>query len=554
MAYQARRSFARTATVALLSLALSWQPAVPTWADESESMPTAQEEGSEVEQELSPQGEVAAAEGGDEDEPSEAPDTVPEDEAEAPEETSELTHQGDAIRDRTHFDDGGVELAPQATDEELEATAGVSCASALNADNLMTLLATYDQDAAWIIYNAEGLDGSSWQWWLSGCSTIGDAEGQYGTAVHEQLHAITLSEWDPLLYYIGNGTVVPCRETSVFDTLECTKSMPASLRTFRYDTYVGPDAEVNMHSRKGGPYGLLDEYAAYLWGMTCDMRLEAFFGMPSYGSNDYVAFQEFRHYILRYMIYARDHHPDVYDEVMHNVEFLRAFKVVDDKFEDLAETYRKTHRLFDEYEQEYAALAAASSTPEYKAMLAQLKSFPDVAYNHWASKVVQRAAKLGLVSGYDNGCFGPEDNITRGQAAVILWRMAGSPKTGSRSFPDVKSDAYYYQAVRWAGSLGVVNGHADGTFRPADKVTREQLAVMLANYARRVGKKTVVGSASDYANMKDASKVADYAQQAVGWCFRNKILSGSQGNVLPKGNATRAQAAKMLVGLYDLLR
>ena len=182
-------------------------------------------------------------------------------------------------------------------------------------------------------------------------------------------------------------------------------------------------------------------------------------------------------------------------------------------------------------------------------------SFPDVPAGKWYTQVVQRAASLGLVSGFDDGTFGPDRNISRGQVAVILWRMAGMPKAGAgaKSFPDAKPGAYYYSAVRWASGAGVVNGNADGTFRPNDNVTREQLAVMLSNYARRVGMLKVTGSKADYASMKDANKVASYAQQAVGWCFRNKILSGSNGNVLPQGNATRAQAAKMLVALYDMV-
>ena len=182
-------------------------------------------------------------------------------------------------------------------------------------------------------------------------------------------------------------------------------------------------------------------------------------------------------------------------------------------------------------------------------------SFPDVPAGKWYKQVVQRAASLGLIAGFSDGTFGPDRNITRGQVAVILWRMAGQPKAGSgaKSFPDVKGGAYYYAAVRWASGAGVVNGNSDGTFRPNDNVTREQLAVMLSNYARRVGGLKVTGSKADYASMKDASKVASYAQQAVGWCFRNKILSGSNGNVLPQGNATRAQAAKMLVALYDMV-
>ena len=202
-------------------------------------------------------------------------------------------------------------------------------------------------------------------------------------------------------------------------------------------------------------------------------------------------------------------------------------------------------------------VSAASVNAEYTLAVQDLskRAFPDVKAGDWYEKVVYRAADLGLIAGYDDGRFGPNDPITRGQVAVVLWRMAGAPKGGSKVFPDNKNaKAYYYQAVRWAGSTGVVSGYADGRFGPNDKVTREQLAAMLANYARRIGGLKVTGSLSDFSRMKDATRVSSWARTSVGWCFRNKILSGSNGSVNPKGNATRAEAAKMLVGLYDLVK
>lgn len=184
-----------------------------------------------------------------------------------------------------------------------------------------------------------------------------------------------------------------------------------------------------------------------------------------------------------------------------------------------------------------------------------IRTFPDVPKSHWAYQVVGQAGALGLIGGYSNGNFGPEDNITRGQVAVILWNMAGNPAAGkgAKNFSDVKSGAYYYSAVRWASSIGVVSGYSGGKFGPNDLVTREQLAVMLSNYASKVGGLKVVGSKADFGKMTDAGKVSGYAVKAVGWCFKNKILSGSGNKVMPQGNATRAQAAKMVVFLRDML-
>ena len=181
--------------------------------------------------------------------------------------------------------------------------------------------------------------------------------------------------------------------------------------------------------------------------------------------------------------------------------------------------------------------------------------FYDVRGNHWAAAVIERASKLGLINGYANGNFGPDDPISRGQAAVVLWNLAGRPAAGAgaRSFWDVGTGDYFYQAVRWASGAGVVSGYGNGGFGPNDSVTREQLAVMLAGCARYATGRQVVGSAADYASMTDGWKVSSWAVPAVGWCFRNGILSGADGRVNPQGNATRAETAKMVVVLHDLL-
>ncbi len=182
--------------------------------------------------------------------------------------------------------------------------------------------------------------------------------------------------------------------------------------------------------------------------------------------------------------------------------------------------------------------------------------FPDVAAGTWYVNVVSRAADLNLISGYNDGRFGPNDKITRGQVAVILWNMSGNPaaKANAKRFGDVEASKYYSNAISWASSAGVVNGYNTGKFGPDDPVTREQLTAMLANYMRNVASRKVVGSRADYAGMSDAAKVSDWAEASVGWCFKNGILNGTKdGRVNPKGNATRAEAAKMILKEHDLL-
>ena len=119
---------------------------------------------------------------------------------------------------------------------------------------------------------------------------------------------------------------------------------------------------------------------------------------------------------------------------------------------------------------------------------------------------------------------------------------------------NVKSGAYY-NAVRWAASKGVVNGYG-GTdrFGPNDNVTREQLAVMIANYAKKVRNKTVSGSASGYKEMPDGYKVSSYAKTSMGWCFKKGIMPDHEdsGYIRPQAKVTRAETAVMLYALYKL--
>ena len=202
------------------------------------------------------------------------------------------------------------------------------------------------------------------------------------------------------------------------------------------------------------------------------------------------------------------------------------------------------------------AAGGSSSNPAPSPSNSQAsRRFPDVPEGSWYYNVVYQAVGLGLFNGYSDGRFGPTDQITRGQAAVVLWNMTGKPaaRGTAKAFPDVATEDYFYNAVRWASSVGVVSGYANGKFGPNDKVTREQLAAMLANYAATVSGKSMSGSPADYKSMQDAGRVSSWATKSVGWCFRNKIISGTKdGRVNPQGNTTRAEASKMMTCLHNL--
>ena len=166
----------------------------------------------------------------------------------------------------------------------------------------------------------------------------------------------------------------------------------------------------------------------------------------------------------------------------------------------------------------------------------------------------------GIMSGYaDRPLFGFYDNITRADVAVILYRMAGEPQADAPDFEDVDYGWYYGRAIEWARSTGVITGYrdADGAYRrfgPNDPVTREQLVVMLANFAEKIAGKDVGRSDAAASGISGWAQVSSWAREGMAWAVDEGILGGvstSHGPELqPQGNATRAQVAIMAARLH----
>ena len=166
--------------------------------------------------------------------------------------------------------------------------------------------------------------------------------------------------------------------------------------------------------------------------------------------------------------------------------------------------------------------------------------FPDVKDSEWYIKAVEFVCTNGLMSGYANGRFGPNDTLTRAQFAQIIYNKEGRPATGGSRFSDVKDGMWYADAVNWAAAEGIVAGIGGGKFAPDRPITRQDLAVMLWRYA---GKPEPGKNELDF---EDSNRVSGYAWKALCWASENGIVSGRGNGVLdPKGNATRAEAAQM---------
>ena len=172
--------------------------------------------------------------------------------------------------------------------------------------------------------------------------------------------------------------------------------------------------------------------------------------------------------------------------------------------------------------------------------------FYDVSSGSWYAEAVQYVYGTGLMSGTGSGLFSPNGATTRGMIVAILYRLEGSPNTGSSSFSDVSSGKYYAQAVAWAAQNGIVSGYSAARFAPDAAITREQLAAILYRYAAYKGYD--VSDLSSLTGYADNTLVAGYAKTPFAWAVQAGIISGTGADRLsPSTGATRAQVAAMLM-------
>ena len=184
--------------------------------------------------------------------------------------------------------------------------------------------------------------------------------------------------------------------------------------------------------------------------------------------------------------------------------------------------------------------------------------FTDVDMSKWYLSCITYVYNNGLIKGLDATTFGPNDNISRGQMATILYRLAGSPKNvtvDKNRFADVKDESkYYFTAVMWASENKVVSGYTSGKkagcFGPSDNITRQELGVMFSNYAKNVLKKDITSN-FDLSKFKDYKSIASWAATPMKYIAEKEIITGDMklgyARILPKNKATRAEASSMIM-------
>jgi len=143
--------------------------------------------------------------------------------------------------------------------------------------------------------------------------------------------------------------------------------------------------------------------------------------------------------------------------------------------------------------------------------------------------------------------FSPGLALSRAMVVTILYRLEGEPDVSDldNPFDDVAAGLWYTDAVKWAADAGIVQGYGGGRFGPTDNITRQDLAVILMRYADHNDLEPT--AIRDYEGFNDDDAIAAYAKDAVTLCFEIGVINGRDGNVFdPRGNATRAEAAAML--------
>lgn len=176
--------------------------------------------------------------------------------------------------------------------------------------------------------------------------------------------------------------------------------------------------------------------------------------------------------------------------------------------------------------------------------------FTDVRSTDWFYDAVNYVYSEGIMDGTSVYMFSPNNATSRGMLVTILWRLAGEPVVTGTSFSDVSSSSYYYYAVLWASKYGIVDGLGNNMFGPDQAITREQFAVILYRYAQHCGYSTSANST--LVGYADSNKISSYALTAMRWACGAGLFEGDErANLNPQGQTTRAAAAKLLMTFQE---
>ena len=205
---------------------------------------------------------------------------------------------------------------------------------------------------------------------------------------------------------------------------------------------------------------------------------------------------------------------------------------------------------------ETAPLGAADVTPSPAPDASFIGLFEDVNEGAWYYDDVMYVANRGWMTGVSTTpmWFSPDGYLTRAMIVTTLYRIENSPDvTGIQNiFTDVAESMWYADALKWASANGIVLGYGNGLFGPEDPITFEQLATILVRYAEHIN--VTPPDLREYTGFDDDADIAYYAKDAVEQLYKARIIEGKLGNVLnPKENATRAEVAVLLRRFMEMV-
>ena len=174
--------------------------------------------------------------------------------------------------------------------------------------------------------------------------------------------------------------------------------------------------------------------------------------------------------------------------------------------------------------------------------------FKDVKKTNWYYDYVKFVYEEGVMTGLDETTFGPNEAITRAMVVTVLYRLAGEPEVviKKKPFPDVAKNKWYSAAVAWAKEAGIVGGYNDGNFGPNDNIKRQDFVKILKSYCDYICADFAPLTDESYKTKPDAKKVSKYAREYMDWAYKRNLI-GQGSDLNPLGDLTRAEAAAMFM-------
>lgn len=175
-------------------------------------------------------------------------------------------------------------------------------------------------------------------------------------------------------------------------------------------------------------------------------------------------------------------------------------------------------------------------------------TFEDVNDDDWYYENVMYVTQNGFFNGLTDTTFAPNTNITRAMFVTVLYRAENEPKvSGETTFEDVDTTAYYAKAVVWGQQNGIIKGYSETEFAPDENITREEIATIMHRYAQYKGYDVSVGENTNILSYDDFNSISEYAIASVQYAAGSGLMKGkTESTFNPKDNVTRAETASIL--------